>query len=354
MTMHTILTGVTDASSVTVHLRFLQLQNRQVRDADGNDVTSLEDSGRTELSWDEAVEHEVSLTFAELSTPPEAGGHGADGSVAVDGGEEVDTLSGGGSVVRRRWPLRAVVAVETEQHGHLTRLTVRVSNDHPDRPGTTEDATRTSLLGAHVLVESDGCEFVSMVDPPAEARQIADAVRQDRCWPFLWARPTGPARSMQRPAARFADHPLRPPGGRGRERRRIVRRHRDRRDPHLAGDDDDRRGEGRGQGHRPAGGGDHRPLRRDVTGRAADSCTASSVTRVVPWHRHRRPVDRLRTGPSNRWPTVVGPGQRRVGRPGERRRVVDGVAVRKGSLVRVHPSVARTHRTCSSPTRWPA
>jgi hypothetical protein len=179
MTMRTLLTGVTQGSSVTVHLRFLQLQHRQVHDASGTPVASLDVGGRTELTWDEAVEHELSGSHSALAD------HGADKSVEVEGGEEVEALPGGGSVVRRRWPLRAVVEVTGRPHGDLTLLTVRVRNDHPDRPVTREDATRTSLLGAHLLVEADGCAFVSMVDPPAEAKEIVDGCRQDRCWPFL-------------------------------------------------------------------------------------------------------------------------------------------------------------------------
>ena len=186
MTMHTLLTGVTPTSSVTVHLRFLQLQHRQVRDPSGTPVAALDVGGRTELTWDEAVEQEVTLGFTELSeaaaapvtSPP-------DRSVEVDGGEEVEALPGGASVVRRRWPLHAVVEVTTRRHGGLTRLTVLVRNDHPDRPTTRDEATRTSLLGAHLLVEADGCAFVSMVDPPVDAREVVDACRQDRCWPFL-------------------------------------------------------------------------------------------------------------------------------------------------------------------------
>ena len=179
LTMHTILTGVADGSSVDVHLRFLQLQHRQVVDPRGTEVASLRDGDRTELTWDEAVEQEV------VVTADPAGDAAADTPVTVEGGEEVEPLPGGGSVLRRRWPLRAVVAVGTERHGPFTRLSVTVRNDHPDRPGTPDDATRTSLLGAHLLAVAHGCAFVSMVDPPEGAREIADRVRQDRCWPFL-------------------------------------------------------------------------------------------------------------------------------------------------------------------------
>ena len=178
MTLHTLLTGVTDASALTVHLRFLQLQHRQVHDPSGTAVGSLALGGRTELTWDEAVEQERTVTFP-------LGEHAPARAVAVDGGREVESLDGGGCVVRRRWPLSARVTATATLHGGLTLLEVRVANTHPDRPGTKSDATRTSLLGAHLLVEADRCAFVSMVDPPDEAKTLVRGVQQDRCWPFL-------------------------------------------------------------------------------------------------------------------------------------------------------------------------
>ena len=185
MTLHTILTGVTEASSITVHLRFLQLQHRQVRDESGQDVASLLVDGRTEITWDEAVEQELDLPFTELSAGVDPPTESEGSSVNVEGGSEVETLPAGGSVVRTRWPLHAVVEVGTEQHGRFTRLTVRVRNTHPDRPNTKDDATRTSLLGAHLLVEAGGCAFASVIDPPEGAQEVVDRSRQDRCWPFL-------------------------------------------------------------------------------------------------------------------------------------------------------------------------
>jgi hypothetical protein len=169
MSMTTLLTGVTQASRLLVRLRFLQLQQRQIRDTDGRDVAALDLGDHTELTWDEAV---------------------AQTAAAVASGETIEPLVGPdgtalGSVVRRRWGLRAVVGSTSTRHGPWTLLTVTVRNDHPERPSTPDDATRTSLLGAHLLVEAEGCAFKSMVDPPADVKPIVDGCRQDRCWPFL-------------------------------------------------------------------------------------------------------------------------------------------------------------------------
>ncbi len=69
-----------------------------------------------------------------------------------------------------------------------------------------------------------------------------------------------------RPAAVVADHPARPPPARPGEHDQPLRRAGERRDPHVAHAHADRRGEGRGAGHRPARGRDHRRRRRDAAG----------------------------------------------------------------------------------------
>jgi hypothetical protein len=186
MTMTTLLTGVGPGSSLVVRLRFLQLQQRQVLDAEGREVEALDLGDRTELTWDEAVEQEVVVPVTELSEARSARTvTPSDNSVPVEGGTEVEPLPGGASVVRRRWPLSAVVSARSTSHGPFTEVALTVRNDHPDRPATRVEATRTSLLGAHLLVEAEGCAFVSVVDPPAEAKALVDGVRQDRCWPVL-------------------------------------------------------------------------------------------------------------------------------------------------------------------------
>ena len=113
---------------------------------------------------------------------------------------------------------------------------------------------------------------------------------QHRCWPVL----VGPAPRRDLVLASpviLYDYPGRRPG----ERRRLLRRHRDRRDADPAGADDDRRREGRGPGHRSTGGGDHRPLRHD--GRRDDGVAA-----------RRRPARAPAVDPLDPTPGVERPG----------------------------------------------
>jgi hypothetical protein len=180
------------APTVTIHLRFLQLQRRVVEAPDTCEpsgfipVDQLVVEDDLVLSWDEAVEQEQSwpaFSFAEL----------ADGivrQVEVAGGDEIEPLATAdgsvvGRIVRRRSPLSAELkAKSTELDGYL-HLTISVENTAAVRPANPDDAIRTSLIGAHLLIESSNAHFVSLLEPPAGAADAAAGCRQHRCWPVL-------------------------------------------------------------------------------------------------------------------------------------------------------------------------
>ena len=145
------------------------------------------------------------------------------------------------------------------------------------RGGARTPRSRASVIGTHLIAEVTGGDFVSLLEPPASGGRRSRPLPPASLFPGAG----GPARRPRR-AADLADHPLRPPRDRRTERGRALRLDRDRRDPDAAGDDDDRRGEGAGPGHRSAGRPDHRPLRRDVTGGACSTCTACCAIRTVP------------------------------------------------------------------------
>ncbi len=172
-----------------VHLRFLQLQARtveQARDGGFAPVEALSVEGATHLSWDEAVEREVTLgpfPLAALTGDLER-------PVGVPGGQEVEDLRDArgtlvGRVVRRREPLAALVRLSATIDDGLTRVEVRVRNTGPDPGAQKEAAIRTSLIGAHLLLAAFDAAFVSVLDPPADARAAAARCVQRRCWPVL-------------------------------------------------------------------------------------------------------------------------------------------------------------------------
>jgi hypothetical protein len=170
-------------AAVTVHLRFLQLQRRSAERAAAGGrfqpVGELRAGDAVWTSWDEAVEVE-----RELGTYPLGElARGLELAVSVDGGEDVEPLPGG-RLVRRRWPLRAVVSLDGEDDGGLLRLWVAVTNT-AGPVADADAALRSSLIGAHLLLAADRARFVSVIDPPGDARAAAARCRQHRCWPVL-------------------------------------------------------------------------------------------------------------------------------------------------------------------------
>ncbi|CAA9406989.1 MAG: Uncharacterized protein MSMEG_2715 [uncultured Propionibacteriaceae bacterium] len=178
-----------EGPSLTVHLRFLQLQRRQLYDVQGQPIEELDVSGATWLSWDEAVEREVNLSvsWAQLR---------AAYSVPVDvpAGEEAEPVTDAdgqtiGSVVRRRWALTArFTATAAASYGY-SQLTLGVDNVCTESISNPDEAIRRSFIGAHVLVEAHGTAFVSLLEPPEEAREAAAECAQHRCWPVLTGQP---------------------------------------------------------------------------------------------------------------------------------------------------------------------
>ena len=166
-----------------MHLRFLQLQRRQAERADGAGefaaVPELRSGAAVWTTWDEAVEVERELGV--FPVPDLA--RGMQLGVRIDGGEDVEEVPSG-RLVRRRWPLRATVTLEAESDGPVLRLRVTVRNSAA-RAADKEAALRTSLIGTHLLMAASGTRFVSVIDPPADAREAAARCAQRRCWPVL-------------------------------------------------------------------------------------------------------------------------------------------------------------------------
>jgi hypothetical protein len=172
-----------DGAAVTVHLRFLQVQRRTAERATAGGgfepVGELRTGDAVRTSWDEAVEVEHELgTF-----PVGALRAGAEAVVRVAGGADVEVVPGG-RLVRRREPLSAVVSLSAEEDDGLHRVGITVTNTAA--PAQDADAAlRASLIGAHLLLAADRARFVSVIDPPEDARGAAGRCRQHRCWPVL-------------------------------------------------------------------------------------------------------------------------------------------------------------------------
>ena len=174
-----------DSVHLVVHLRFLQLQHRRVLDRSGAEVPELTVGSVTLLTWDEAVEQEVSFTLplAELA-------EGLNRDVAVGGDVATEQLAddrgaAAGSVERSRWQLTALFQARTVPADGVLKLIIDVANVCQDGVATKEDATRRSFLGTHVLIEAHGAGFISLLEPPEAAARAAADCDQHRCWPVL-------------------------------------------------------------------------------------------------------------------------------------------------------------------------
>ncbi|WP_328535372.1 hypothetical protein [Streptomyces sp. NBC_00344] len=174
-------------AAVSVHLRFLQLQVREVqrRNADGGHTATdgLSVDGVSVLSWDEAVEREIVLPAVSLEEP-------ADELRTVPGGEDVEALTDAsgaavGRIVRRREPLTVRIRAHTTVDHGFVRLSVSVANEHPGTAADKNAAIRVSLIGSHLLLRAHGTEFASLLEPADEAVGPAGRCRQHRCWPVL-------------------------------------------------------------------------------------------------------------------------------------------------------------------------
>ncbi|MDQ6937537.1 MAG: hypothetical protein M3140_07470, partial [Actinomycetota bacterium] len=194
-----------DAATLSIAVRFLQLQSRTVErrgapNSVGSDefepVPQLQAGPQTWVSWDEAVPHELVLgpfSVTELID-------GALVGLPVPGGRDVEVLSDPtgaqiGRLVRERRVLEADVSARlsavdpgepTEPGGErLYRLSITVANRFPEATAGRDAALARSFLGAHLLLHSTSGRFLSLLEPPESARAAAQSCRNVRCWPVL-------------------------------------------------------------------------------------------------------------------------------------------------------------------------
>ncbi|MFF8731901.1 hypothetical protein ACF073_36305 [Streptomyces sp. NPDC015171] len=177
-----------------VRVRYLQLQHKQVEEADGDGghrpVESLRTAdGVTQLSFEEAVprERELVLPLAELLR----GGRTV--TVGSPAGAEYEPLpSAAGRTVRRRREVRAEATVVAEPLApELYRLRVRTENtdDAPDPAAPRGAVLGQAMLATHTLLTGDGIEFVSLIDPPAALAERARGCRNAFTFPVLGGSP---------------------------------------------------------------------------------------------------------------------------------------------------------------------
>ncbi|MDT5133476.1 MAG: hypothetical protein QOE41_2787 [Mycobacterium sp.] len=178
-----ILLDPREGATVTVVVRFLQLQRRTAERADDEGefepVDELTVGSRTWLTWDEAVERELSFGpfgLAELAI-------GQTIPLVVTGGSEIEEVDGG-RLVRSREDLSGELSLTAEPDAGALKLNLGVRNTGAP-PANKEDAIAGSMIGTHLIVEADNGDFVSLLDPPPSAADAVAQCRQHRCFPVL-------------------------------------------------------------------------------------------------------------------------------------------------------------------------
>ena len=176
-------------AQVDVLVRFLQVEARNVEAWNGSTfepVDSLVVDAQSHLTFDEGVEREVPVTLALANAPilsvPVA--FGAEQSVELLHGPDETLL---GRIVRRRWPLHGMVAIECEPvpgQPLLRKLRVRIQNHSQVVAGERSSALRTSLVSTHTLLYVRGGRFLSALDPPQYADGVAP-LHNRHTWPVL-------------------------------------------------------------------------------------------------------------------------------------------------------------------------
>jgi hydrogenase maturation protease len=83
-------------------------------------------------------------------------------------------------------PLEAVVEAGVERlDDHLFKIRVSVFNTVPFEASTRDQALMHSLVSAHTILSVDRGEFISLLDPPEDLRDIAVACKNSGTWPVM-------------------------------------------------------------------------------------------------------------------------------------------------------------------------
>jgi hypothetical protein len=189
-----------DGALIDIRLRFLQVQARTVEkklDA-GRDlfmpVESLEIDGRQFVTWEEGVEREYDLrrhrlgeilaceTVVPFTVP-------ASRALELLGNKAGETA---GRVVRECLQVTGEIRLSATRAGSAVKLTVHVGNTTAWRGEfglERNQALRHSLVSAHLLLGINGGKFLSLVDPPEWARALTASCVNENTWPVLVGEP---------------------------------------------------------------------------------------------------------------------------------------------------------------------
>jgi hypothetical protein len=193
------------ASQVTVQVKYLRLITRTIEKlltltsepcfaagAEFEEVEKLEVNGEIFQPWQEAAEEFIEmqgLNICELATRP------IEKTFTLRSVQEREAIrdkSGCtvGMIRRDRPGVSGIIQVSGKEvrEGVFT-LTVRISNvSRIESDGAVvgrEDALAQSLISTHTILELGAGEFISLIDPPEQYKDLVEACQNIGTWPVL-------------------------------------------------------------------------------------------------------------------------------------------------------------------------
>jgi hypothetical protein len=151
-------------------------------------VDHLETGGQTFMPWQEAVEREVMLP----SLRPDGLSSNAPALLQFHSGKEFEPLRNendliAGVIIRERKNLSGFVEVDAEPSKNgVAKITVSIKNSTPVEPSQTRaDALLYSFISTHTMLNVEGGQFVSLIDPPENLKCLTAECRNVGTWPVL-------------------------------------------------------------------------------------------------------------------------------------------------------------------------
>jgi hypothetical protein len=180
------------APVLEVAVRFLQPIWREVGETNGGREDSfhvmreLTVAGVCHQSWQEATEREIAISVGSLNES-EVTRHRSNFSFPA--ARVMEPLSGSAAILRRHESLQGEIEIEAAPVApDLFKITVRISNLTPLSPPQCNDQDAVimrTFASTHTILRAPGSEFISLMDPPAEVKEFADACKNVGTWPVL-------------------------------------------------------------------------------------------------------------------------------------------------------------------------
>jgi hypothetical protein len=186
-------------SAVEVRVRFLKLVGRSVRKLtaapkpEGTNsfepVSLLEVDGKVFAPWQEAIECEVTVPPCNLDTLTSAPLEWKFAFPAKEETEPVLDADGRffGLIARKQESVQGTVEIKAAHvSDELFRAQVRVKNLTVSEDEVSRDvALMRSLVSAHILLGSLDGEFISLLEPPENLKDLAASCQNVVAWPVL-------------------------------------------------------------------------------------------------------------------------------------------------------------------------